>query len=70
VEIGGDTQKTWSNLDTGKQKIQRTEMLKFYQAVAHFLQTRLPLKDTVVRSVQCLHPEVIDQESAQKLMRN
>lgn len=69
MEIGADTQKTLSNIDKGRQKTQRIEMLQFYQAVTSYLQTRLPLNDMLVRSVQCLHPEVRDQERAQKLIR-
>jgi len=33
-------------------------MRKFYQAVANYLQTKLPLGDDVIRSLQCLHPGV------------
>jgi len=44
-------------------------MRKFYQAVASYLQTKLPLSDDVIRSLQCLHPEVRSQEKAQKLLR-
>jgi len=44
-------------------------MRKFYQAVASYLQTKLPLSDDVIRSLQCLHPEVRSQVKAQKLLR-
>ena len=69
VEIGGDTQKTLLDVDKAKQKMQKLEMLQFYKAVTSFLQTRLPLNDKLVRSMQCLHPEVRGEERAQKLMR-
>lgn len=70
MEIGADTEKTLSSLDKSKQKIQRIEMQKFYQCVTSYLQTRLPLYDSIVKSVQCLHPEVRMQERAQKLVRD
>ena len=69
MEIGADTEKTLSVLDSGKRKTQLYDIRKFYQAVASYLQTRLPLNDDVIRSIQCLHPEVREQEKAQKLLR-
>ena len=69
MEIGADTEKTLSVLDSGKRKTQLYDIRKFYQAVAIYLQTRLPLNDDVIRSIQCLHPEVREQEKAQKLLR-
>ena len=69
MEVGESTEKTMSALDTGKQKTIRYDMRKFYQAVTSHLQSKLPLNNTVVRTVQCLHPEVRDQDKAQKMVR-
>ena len=68
-EIGADIEKTFSVFDSGKRKTQLYDMKKFYQAVASYLHTRLPLNDDIKTSIRCLHPEVREQEKAQKLLR-
>ncbi|KAH3840479.1 hypothetical protein DPMN_113928 [Dreissena polymorpha] len=55
LEIGIDTQETLSHFDPGKQKTKQSDIVKFYQ-ISSDIQTKLPLLDTVVRAVQCLHP--------------
>ena len=52
MEIGADTEKTLSVLDFGQRKTQLHGIRKFYQAVASYLQTRLPLNDDVIGFIQ------------------
>ncbi|KAH3881244.1 hypothetical protein DPMN_005168 [Dreissena polymorpha] len=69
MEIGAPTEKELSVIDSGKQKTHLYDLRKFYQAVASYLQTKLPLSDDVLRSLLCIHPEVRSYEKAQMLLR-
>ena len=69
MEVGSDTEKTLSKLDSGKQKSLQYDMRKFYQEVTSYLAKTLPVDVALVKNIQCLHPEVREQESAFKHLK-
>ena len=68
MDIGAGSRELLGKLEGGCQKSLLRDMRSFYQEVFKYLVTRLPLDEPVVRNVQCLHPEVKNQDAAQKML--
>ena len=65
MDIGAGSRDLLGKLEGGCQKSLLRDM-RSHQEVFKYLVTRLPLAEPVVRNVQCLHPEVKNQDAAQK----
>ncbi|WAR31183.1 hypothetical protein MAR_033725, partial [Mya arenaria] len=65
----GESKEALGSLSEERRKPLLRGMQQFYIEVAKYLRKKLPLSQKVVKYAQCLHPEVREQNTAMKYVR-